>query len=183
MFLKSINIWLKLYNILKLFLNPYFSHVCYAPELESVDDTRQKLLGRQREIAAKLIPPAISSRKRCHQPSSSAQSSTESVNNQASFAARDLHVETACSHIPITPSSSTVKHSKKIMSPVKRIVYHHSQKKPIEEPNLSRPTITSKKITKKNKLSSIVINCIFVTFFFPLAAEEKQQTWRRVKKK
>ena len=134
-----------------IFLPFNFSHVCYAPELETVDDTRYKLMQRQREIAGKLNP-LVNNRKRSHQPSLLVQSSSTGSNISEEANSHDEirlpTLEPNCSLSETVPVQfpSPSKNSKKTAAipAVKRIVYHQSRKKPNAGLNVSRTTNQSK---------------------------------------
>ena len=134
-----------------IFLPSNFSHVCYAPELETVDDTRYKLMQRQREIAGKLNP-LVNNRKRSHQPSLLVQSSSTGSNISEEANSHDEirlpTLEPNCSLSETVPVQfpSPSKNSKKTAAipAVKRIVYHQSRKKPNAGLNVSRTTNQSK---------------------------------------
>ena len=91
---------------------------------------------RQKEIAAKLNPPDVNNRKRCHQESLLVPSSStgSEISEEATFHSRSLPtIETnSCTPLKTMPlqSPSPSINSKKATTPVRRIVYHQSRRKP-----------------------------------------------------
>ncbi|KAI9552123.1 hypothetical protein GHT06_022460 [Daphnia sinensis] len=110
-------------------------HVCYAPELETLDDTRCKLLSRRQEICHKLKPLPNLKRKHfeMHVPMQIADTlSPSSVMKEKT--SDSLELSTKPKH-STAKESDTIIATKKSQQPisqpsVKRIIYHKCQTPP-----------------------------------------------------
>jgi len=111
-----------------LFLN--HRHVCYAPELETVDDTRQKLEARQREIAQRLNPNVFRIGKPNNPTATNSAVEDPTIPDEVppDNPQTSNEPEEKSESISLTPQSSEI-----IIPPkpqiVKRIVYHQPSKK------------------------------------------------------
>ncbi|KAK4035836.1 RNA-binding protein 48 [Daphnia magna] len=110
-------------------------HVCYAPELETLDDTRCKLLSRKQEICHKLKPPLNSKRKHFEMqvPAQIADApSPSSVMKEQISDSLELCTKPKHSTSEESDTIIATKYSQQPISqpPIKRIVYHKRQTPP-----------------------------------------------------
>ncbi|XP_057380460.1 RNA-binding protein 48-like [Daphnia carinata] len=110
-------------------------HVCYAPELETLDDTRCKLLYRRQEICHKLKPPPNLKRKHYEMQVPLQIADTPSPSSVIKEQTSDsLEICIKPKHFT-SDESDTIVATKKSQQPiahppVKRIVYHKRQSPP-----------------------------------------------------
>lgn len=114
-----------------------FRHVCYAPELETVDDTRLKLRARRQEINNKLKAPQTRKQKQSVtlapveivqvHSSSSVMNEPILASNAECFPSKAEHSNSKELHIVTLVGKHPLPVCK---PPTKRIVYHIPSKTP-----------------------------------------------------
>lgn len=126
-----------------------YRHVCYAPELETIEETRHKLFIREGEVTRKLEPLTKKDQVTLHGLDSNPASSQQLVDIHSDYTAP------SCPEKPriLTKTSAvvvenivqpTTSKSHPAPKPVKRIVYHEKSKR-LRLSSIDPPDVSQKK--------------------------------------
>lgn len=136
-------------------------HVCYAPELETLEETRNKLAVRKREIEQRLHPELLKTENA--EPIS--QNLEDPIPSQSSLGT-PLRLE----------NSSTIPSKTPIIrcAPLKRIVYHKRK-----HSGISLPSIISKK-SKQFEKKPFEYNILVITWLFMVSDLQEKSEWLKL---